>query len=163
MKVDSSSLIRQLGLESHLAGGFYRQTWESADEVSTGPGRRPLANTIYYLLSSDSPIGYFHRNLSEITHFLHLGGPIEYLLVKPDSSLSKVTLGFNADAGEVLSFSCPGGWWKCSYLPAEVECGLISEIVVPGFRYQDQEMASVAGFRRDHPQLLDVCRAFLRR
>jgi predicted cupin superfamily sugar epimerase len=135
-------LAESLDLTPHVEGGYYRQIYESSGEVTTPSGPRKLANTIYYLLDRDSPVGHLHRNVSGITHFLHSGGPIRYHLLSPDGSLSESTLGFDRAAGQVPAFTCPGGWWKASSLPDGVQHGLISELVGPGFDFADQCMAT---------------------
>jgi predicted cupin superfamily sugar epimerase len=156
------SLVERLGLEPNLEGGFYRQTYESAGEVVMPGGPRPLMNSIYYLLSATSPVGALHRNRSDITHFHHLGGPATYLLVAPDGRVTEVVLGSDYEAGHVPSFTAPGGCWKTSSIlaPGANDC-LISEAVAPGFRYDDHEMASVGGFAREHPHLIDRFRPFI--
>ena len=92
-------------------------------------------DTIYYLLTSESPLGCLHRNRSDITHFLHLGGTVHVP--------HRIVVG---RADRVPSWARPrrrpgaeddraGGYWKTSFLaPGVAEC-LISEAVVPAFDY----------------------------
>lgn len=152
----------RLALEPNLEGGYYRQTFESAATVVTAAGERPLLNTIYYLLTAASPIGHLHRNRSSITHLHHDGGPATYLLVAPDGRQSEVVLGADPEAGQVESFTAPGGWWKASHVlaPGATDC-LISEVVAPGFRYDDHEMATTAGIASSHPHLLERLGPFI--
>jgi predicted cupin superfamily sugar epimerase len=154
--------VQRLSLEANLEGGYYRQTFESSSTVVTDFGERPLFNTIYYLLTARSPVGHLHRNRSDITHLHHRGGPATYALVSPAGELAEVVLGPDLDAGQVVSFTAPGGWWKTSHVlaPGATDC-LISEVVAPGFRYDDHEMASVAGIAAAHPQLLARLRPFI--
>jgi len=154
--------VGRLGLEPNLEGGYYRQTFETSSTVTTAVGERPLLNTIYYLLTTGSPVGHLHRNRSDITHLHHHGGPASYLVVSPAGELREVVLGPDLDAGQVVSFTAPGGWWKTSHVlaPGATDC-LISEVVAPGFRYEDHEMASVAGIAAVHPELLDRLRPFI--
>ncbi len=140
----------RLGLEPNPEGGWFRQTYESMGETDTDGGPRPLLNSIYYLLTSESPVGHLHRNRSAITHFHHDGGPATYLLVAPDAILHEVALGPDLGAGQVVSFTAPGGWWKASHVlaPGATDC-LISEAVSPGFRYDDHEMATIEGIEAE--------------
>jgi len=155
--------VGRLDLEPNLEGGYYRQTFESSSTVATEAGERPLLNTIYYLLTAGSPVGYLHRNRSAITHLHHHGGPATYLLVSATGELREVVVGADLSAGQVVSFTAPGGWWKTSHVlaPGATDC-LISEVVAPGFRYEDHEMATVAGIAAAHPELLDRLRPFIR-
>ncbi len=140
----------RLRLEPNPEGGWFRQTYESKTDVDTEGGRRPLLNTIYYLLTADSPVGHLHRNRSAITHFHHDGGPATYLLVDPDARLHEIVLGPDLGAGHVVSFTAPGGWWKATHIlaPGATDC-LISEAVSPGFRYDDHEMATIEGIQAE--------------
>ena len=156
-------LQARLGLEAHLEGGFFRQTYESVEEVMTATGLRPMMNSIFYLLTAQSPIGALHRNRSDIAHFHHAGGPATYLLVSPAGEVTEVVLGSDYLAGEVPTFTAPGGCWKTSWIAGPgggVDC-LISEAVVPGFRYDDREMATLEGFAKEHPTLLDRFRPYI--
>ena len=71
--------------EAHR-GGYFRRTFisdYSASEEETSPGRKTMSS-IYYLLNSESPVGHFHRNKSDIVHFFHMGDAIVYFLIHPD-------------------------------------------------------------------------------
>ena len=160
-----SSLAADLGLTPLDEGGYFRQTYESAQTVLTSVGPRPCLNTIYYLLDRRRAVGWLHRNRSSITHFHHVGGPAQYLLVSPDGERREVLLGPDADAGQVLTFVAPGGWWKTSSLPEGVDHCLISEAVSPGFRFDDHEMATVdavATELADHAVLVEELRPWIR-
>lgn len=158
---DINSITAALDLQQNIEGGYYRQTYQSVAQIRTKHGLRSLANTIYYLLTADSPIGHFHLNRSDITHFFHFGGPIEYLLVSPDGDLQRITMGKNRKRGEVLSFTCPAGWWKSSHLSEGVNRGLISELTSPGFCKQDHEIADLKEFAMRFPHLFDTCRDYI--
>ncbi|MCX5379746.1 cupin domain-containing protein [Streptomyces sp. NBC_00091] len=151
-----------LGLTPHVEGGYFRQYYESTDGLETSRGRRPLANTIHYLLDRDSPVGYLHLNNAHITHFLNSGGPIQYLMLSPDGEVHEVVMGEDAAAGQVLAFTCPGGWWKSSRLPEGVSHGLISEIVAPGFDYRDQSLASADRIADQYPAAIGRLRPSIR-
>jgi predicted cupin superfamily sugar epimerase len=152
-----------LRLEPNIEGGYYRQTYESNDVVITERGPRPFLNTIYYLLTKESPIGHLHRNQSDITHFHHHGGPATYVLISPAGAWSEVVLGDDLAAGQVISFTAPGGWWKASHILARsaTNC-LISEATSPGFRYDDHEMATPERIAAEHPALLGRLRPLIR-
>jgi predicted cupin superfamily sugar epimerase len=148
-----AALVARLGLAPHVEGGYFRELWAASGRVDTAAGPRPLASTIYYLLTSEAPLGRFHRNTSDITHLLHTGGPIVYSLISPEGAWKEVVLGRDPGAGQVLRFTCPGGWWKSSQLPVGALTGLISEIVAPGFDYADHQIADDALFTRLFPRL----------
>ncbi|WAO97178.1 Cupin-5 domain-containing protein [Fusarium falciforme] len=167
-----TSLIETLGLEPHIEGGYFKETDVSVASVSSpyppeplseetlcltgglrsdfGPLIRRLSTTIYYYLTPNRPQCRFHRNRSRIIHSLHLGRG-RYVLISPDGHVETYIVGHNIEKGERLQWVIEGGVWQASYLldaeDGESEGLLISETVVPGFEYADQEFLSEAGLR----------------
>ena len=99
--------------------------------------------SIYYLLTHDRPIGRWHRNASDILHYFHLGGPIEYSMIHPDGTLETAVMGPDPTQGQQLQLVVRGGVWKASALHDRDAgaYGLISEAVAPGFDYADMTLA----------------------
>ncbi|WAO97206.1 Cupin-5 domain-containing protein [Fusarium falciforme] len=167
-----ASHIETLGLEPHIEGGYFKETDVSVASISspyaleplseetlslTGglrsdfrPLFRRLSTTIYYYLTPNRPQCHFHRNRSRIVHSLHLGRG-RYVLISPDGHVETYVVGHNTEKGERLQWIIEGGVWQASYLldakDGENEGLLISETVVPGFEYADQEFLSEAGLR----------------
>ena len=136
-------IIEKLNLERHpLEGGFFRRTYESEIEISTRQKDRKLLSSIYYLLCIDEPFSYLHKNESDIIHYYHLGGAIEYLTISPEGCVEKNILGSNIEDGEQLQLVVKAGYWKASRLVSG-EYGLISEAVSPGFDYADNQLATI--------------------
>ncbi|GAA5843989.1 hypothetical protein JCM9279_003693 [Rhodotorula babjevae] len=170
----NKSLIESLHLEPHPEGGFFCQT-HAMDETVPSPfaagATRQLATQIYYLLAAPSPSasssssshsphqGTFHLNKST-TYHLHHQGRAAYTLIQParDGASSRpevrrVVVGSDAARGEVRQLVVEGGWWKASRIPDEdlaagesdrVGC-LISEVVVPGFSFDDHAFLTRSG------------------
>lgn len=59
--------------------------------ITTVGGPRYSMSSIYYLLTTDSSIGQFHLNRSDIMHYYHLGDAIQYSLISPDGTLKTVS------------------------------------------------------------------------
>lgn len=154
-RLDKETLIRSLRLEGHDEGGYFRQIHQSewmTDTPDREGGVRYGINTIYYLMTDDSPVGHFHRNRSDIVHFFHAGSPITYLTVTPEGQLNRTVLGPNPQQGHVFQMTVPGGVWKASVLE-QGAYGLLSEAVAPGFDYRDRELASVDTLKTLFPEL----------
>lgn len=144
--MDKQSLITTLQLQPHpKEGGFFRRTYESDVIVTVKGAQRKLMTSIYYLLTDCNPIGYLHRNLSDIVHYYQLGCPMNYLIVSPHGELSTYVLGPELLQGQQLQLTVKGGYWKASWL-AGGEFALISEAVAPGFQYHDNELAQISHF-----------------
>lgn len=156
-------IISHLGLERHpTEGGYFRRTYESTLNVLSENGTRKLLTSIYYMLTDDSSSGFLHRNKSDIIHYHHMGVSISYTIVSPEGELSEVVLGPNLSAGEQLQLLVPGGYWKSSQLN-EGEYSVISEAVVPGFEYADNEIATVEMIDRLFPDLLCSLEKFIKK
>ncbi len=145
-----ASLIKNLKLEPHIEGGYFRRTFESPHRTEE---QRLAMTSIYYLLTDEAPIGHFHKNRSDIIHFFHSGSPITYHLLSPTGVLTQTTLGPDPDQGHQFQLLVKGGYWKASQL-SEGEYGLISEAVCPGFEYSDMQLASKELFLAQYPALL---------
>ena len=147
-------VVQQLGLEAHVEGGFFRRTYAAEEQprVSAAQGERYLMTSIYYLLTSQSPVGHFHRNRSDIVHYFHLGDPVTYYLLHEDGSLQTVVMGSDILAGQKLQLTVPGGVWKASRLASGRHgYGLISEAVAPGFDYADMTLGKRDGLKATFP------------
>ncbi|BGP39202.1 hypothetical protein JCM10450v2_003157 [Rhodotorula kratochvilovae] len=161
----NESLKRSLNLQPHPEGGFFVQTHAMDETVQSpfaGGATRQLATQIYYLLAaSSSPSSYrgkLHLNLSTTYHLLHQGRA-RYTLLRPAADgkgkpeMKIVVMGADAARGEVRQLVVEGGWWKASEVPEEdlkdgeedsTGC-LISEVVVPGFSFDDHKFLTRAG------------------
>ena len=154
-KPSAEQVAKALKLSGHLEGGFFRRTYQADDyaKLSTGKGERFILTSIFYMLTSQSPIGHFHLNKSDIVHYYHLGDPIRYTLIYPDGKLEQVTMGSDVTKGELLQLTVKGDIWKSSeLLPGEHGYGLISEAVSPGFDYADMTLGTNELLKGKFPQ-----------
>ena len=152
--MDAKEIISELGLQAHVEGGYYRRGYCSEQRLDK-KSDQSLASSIYYLLTKKQSIGHFHRNKSDILHFHHGHGLIRYYLITAQGELSVVDMGSDIKQGQQLQLVVPGGTWKASEL-IDGEFGLISEVVVPEFRFEDMALAGSdewALWQENHPEL----------
>lgn len=149
--LSKEELMEALGLGPHREeGGYYTERYRSERwRMSSGA---IAMDTIYYMLTDDSPIGHFHRNKSDIVHFHHLGGSIRYTTIDDCGTVETFVLGKDVAHGEQLQCMVAGGLWKASELISG-EFGLISEAVVPAFNPADRVVTTRALLRRLYPAL----------
>ena len=164
LSAKSESVITLLRLQKHLEGGYFRRTFlseHSAGRAETALERKTMSS-IYYLLTSQSPVGHFHLNKSDIIHYFHMGDPITYFLIYPDGELQIVTLGHNIEEGNALQLVVPGGVWKASSLESNGSSGygLISEAVTPSFDYEDMTLGSRTSLKKRFPKHSDLIDEF---
>ena len=155
-------IIESLGLELHpTEGGYFRRTYESGLNINGVDSNRKLLTSIYYMLTSDSPIGYLHRNKSDIIHYYHIGSPIKYLVITIDGKVSEKILGPNITNGEVPQLVVSGGKWKASQLCSGC-FSLISEAVSPGFEYADNEIAKLEDLIQLSPDSISDLKRYIK-
>lgn len=144
-------LIDAWELIKHPEGGYYKETDRSPFEMDVSDDRAPgsvvkrnYSTLIYYLLTPDSPNGRFHKNRNRITHILQRGKG-QYVLIYPDGRVKSFKVGFDYANGEVSQWVVPGEVYKASFLIPNEEFSnglLISEVVVPGFDFEDHSFMS---------------------
>lgn len=154
----SADWIEQLQLEPHREGGYFRRVYQADHRplLESSRGLRFSMTSIYYMLTSEKPIGCLHKNQSDIMHVFCGGEPLTYYLVDDSGELEIRTLGPDPWAGHELQFVVPGGVWKGTELrdgsTTDVDFGLLCEVVVPGFDYADMEMANAEAMIAAYPQ-----------
>ncbi|CCF56969.1 hypothetical protein KAFR_0B06720 [Kazachstania africana CBS 2517] len=137
------NIIKDWQLIKHREGGYFKETDRSPFTLSLTDGDTPMernySTLIYYLLTPDSPVGKFHKNKNRIIHILQRGKG-QYVLIYPNGKIKSFKVGFDYANGEISQWVVPGGVYKASFLIPNEEFDnsiLISEVVVPGFEYED--------------------------
>ncbi|KAG0672608.1 hypothetical protein C6P45_000039 [Maudiozyma exigua] len=149
---EHTRLIEDWAMIKHQEGGYFKETDRSPFTMTVGeqtmsvtPGHgedtvmRNYSTLIYYLLTSNSPVGKLHKNKNRIIHILQRGKG-QYVLIHPDGTIKSFRVGFDYANGEVSQWVVPGGVYKASFLIPNDEFNnglLISEVVVPGFSFDD--------------------------
>lgn len=163
-ELDKEEIIKVLGLEKHVEGGYFRRTFQADHrpmlDLDIGP--RFTMTSIYYMLDSASPVGHWHLNKSDIIHYFHSGSPITYYMIDEKGELSTAVLGPDLAKGQRFQLTVKGGTWKASRLDPEGEYGLISEAVAPGFEYKDMTLGKRSELLNRFPQHEDLIIKFTR-
>jgi predicted cupin superfamily sugar epimerase len=151
-------LARQLDLQPHPEGGWFRETWRSPMIFAPDgyQGTRSVATAIYFLLHPGER-SRWHVVRSDELWFWHSGGPLTLRLggdaalgdggaagpapagPKPAGEVD-VLLGPDVLAGQQPQALVPGGIWQCA-APAADEPVLVSCVVAPGFDFADFSLA----------------------
>lgn len=154
--------IKSLHLQPHPEGGYFAETYRSAESIQKGAlpdrfgGTRSFGTAIYFLLESHH-FSAFHRiQADEIWHF-YAGGPLEVFVINPDATLTVVRLGNDLAKGEVFQAVVPAGCWFGSKPVANsaapgADFSLVGCTVAPGFDFADFEMGNRATLLAEYPQ-----------
>jgi hypothetical protein len=133
----AAELITTLDLRPHPEGGFYRQIFRSAVEVSPMDGRGPRAalTTIYFLLTEGS-FSRWHQVASDEVWHLYEGGPLELLeLSASGQSVLRHRLAPVGSGTDTPVWTISAGIWQAARPLGEY--AFVGCTVGPGFDFAD--------------------------
>jgi len=165
---DPAVLVRALALLPHPEGGYYRETYRSAESIPAAglptrfQGERNFSTAIYFLLGPGD-FSAFHRIQSDETwHFYTGSSALAIHVILPDSSYRLIRLGPMTDLGETFQATVPAGAWFASE-PCEASgFALVGCTVAPGFDFLDFEMADGQRLAQEHKGLSELIRRLSR-
>lgn len=155
------SWIEKLNLIPHPEGGYYKETFQSGENVSDKElsvnfdGQRKLYTSIYFLLRSND-VSHFHRLKSDELWYYHAGSPLTIHIIHENGEYEEVRLGLNIDKGEVLQFLVPKNSIFGSSVMDKDSGSLVGCMVSPGFDFQDFELFTQEELLSKYPQHLDI-------
>jgi uncharacterized protein len=148
MMQDVERLIVDLQLAPHPEGGYYRETYRSAESVTTTEGcRRSALTNIYFLLTGDTFSAWHRIDADETWHF-YCGGTLIISIINRNGGLEERCLG-------------PAGPWQTTvaagcYFAAHVAepsgYALVGCSVAPGFEFSGFELPSRRALIEQYPQ-----------
>jgi uncharacterized protein len=159
--LDAKAITRQLGLEPHPEGGFYRETYRSNESIAAAalPPRygndRSLCTAIFYLLTPDSFSALHRLQSDEVFHF-YLGDPVTMLQLHGDGRGETTVLGQDIMAGQQLQVIVPRGVWQGMCLNDGGHFALLGTTVSPGFDFDDFEVGTRNTLKREYPSCADL-------
>jgi uncharacterized protein len=157
LNMNAETIIRQLGLQPHPEGGFYRETYRSGEAIAAAAlspryGKdRSVSTAIYYLLTPDSFSSLHRLQSDEVFHF-HLGDPVTMLRLHDDGRGETIALGQDIMAGQQLQVVAPRGVWQGMFLNDGGRFALLGATVAPGFDFADFEQGTRDALVREYPK-----------
>ena len=139
--------IEKLNLLKHPEGGWYSETYRSAEIVPKQAltkgfsGDRSFSTAIYYLLEGDD-FSSFHRIRSdELWHFYTGNSAIELISIE-NGKIKRQFLGDNPDQNQYFQVLVPKNTWFAARLTDNKGFALAGCTVSPGFHFDDFEMGT---------------------
>jgi predicted cupin superfamily sugar epimerase len=138
--------INKLGLSPHIEGGYFKETYRSAENISRRAlperfgGDRSISTAIYFLLRSNDFSAFHLIKQDELWHF-YTGGTLMLHIIDWKGNYSQIKLGKNFDDGEVFQAKVPYGSWFGANLESHNSFALVGCTVAPGFDFADLEFA----------------------
>ena len=129
--MSAEEIIRQLELQPHPEGGWYRQTW-AGPEIDG----RATATAILFLLQAGEK-SHWHRVDADEVWLWQAGAPL--VVAMGVDAAQEHRLGPDVLGQEVLQAVVPAGWWQAARSTGDWT--LVSCIVSPGFRFAGFEIA----------------------
>jgi uncharacterized protein len=133
----AAELITTLDLRPHPEGGFYREIFRSAVQVTPADRRGPRAavTTIYYLLP-EGTFGRWHQVASDEVWHLYEGGPLELLeLSASGETVRSHRLGLVGSGAEAPVCTISAGIWQAARPLGQY--AFVGCTVGPGFDFAD--------------------------
>ncbi|OOG78843.1 cupin domain-containing protein [Algoriphagus sp. A40] len=131
-------LVEKLDMKAHPEGGFYAETYRSAQVLETSGGERNLTTSIYFLLRSED-VSHFHRIKSDELWFWHEGSPLSvHLLGEKGHEILK--LGPVDGSGALPQHLVKSDTIFGSSVNEVGSYALVSCVVAPGFDFRDFEL-----------------------
>lgn len=131
-------LIQTLGLVPHPEGGFYSETYRSAQSAATTGGTRSLSTSIYFLLRS-CDVSHFHRIQSDELWFWHEGSPLS-IHTLGENGYEVLSLGPVYHKGTSPQRLVGARTIFGSTVDRPDSFALVSCVVAPGFDFRDFEL-----------------------
>jgi predicted cupin superfamily sugar epimerase len=156
---DAAFWIERLDLRPHPEGGYFRETYRSAETIAGAalparfPGDRAFATAVYFLLTRDA-FSAFHRIRSdELWHF-YAGDAVTLAILDADGTgrLTTESLGRDPQRGELPQVVIPAGAWFAAEVASSGSYALVGCTVAPGFDFADFELGDRASLLAQYPQ-----------
>lgn len=142
-------LVRELGLQPHPEGGWYREVFRSGLRVACDlpVPARSASTAIYFLLAAGGHSRWHRVSPDEVWHHYE-GGPLELLWFHPGGTMNREILA-PVGAGRPVVVIPAGAWQAARPLADHTLAGCT---VAPGFEFADFQMMS------DHPDTVEALR-----
>jgi uncharacterized protein len=148
-------LIRRFDLKPHPEGGFFSETYRSAQRVSRGDGSaqtRSASTSIYYLLCDGAHSAWHRIRSDEVWHF-YAGSPLYVHVLDAKGTLVTHKLGDAlAHPDAVFQAVVPAGLWFAAECAEPSTFALAGCTVAPGFEFSEFELADIDVLKARYPQ-----------
>jgi predicted cupin superfamily sugar epimerase len=163
--VNKDQLIKTFSLLPHPEGGYYKETYRSAEVIETNakkfPHQRNYSTAIYFLIEKDNFSALHRIKSDELWHFYE-GDALEVIEIDLKGNLMRTQVGRDILNGQTFQYTVKAGhWFGSRVLKTRLNDGsvvgggsfsFVGCTVSPGFDFKDFEMAKRAELTRQFPQ-----------
>ncbi len=149
-RIAAAEVIRQLSLEPHPEGGFYREVYRAREQLTLPRGTRACSTAIYFLVTAEAFSSLHRIAADEVWHF-YTGDAVDIPCLAPDGTRTDLRLGLDLTAGERPQHVVPARSWFGARVAAGGAWALVGCTVAPGFDFADFELAGRASLTALYP------------
>ena len=159
--------IKNLQLEPHPEGGYYRETYRSdvmlaREALPPGfSGPRPASTAIYFLVEGENFSAFHCLRSDELWHF-YAGSPLRVHVIDPAGVYSALLLGNDPQEGQIPQAVVAAGSWFGSHVADGKSWSLMGCTVSPGFDFADFEIGQRAKLMAQFPQQRQIIQRLTR-
>ncbi|MFC3651215.1 cupin domain-containing protein [Dyella humi] len=152
-----AEIIKQLDLQPHPEGGFYRRTYRSDERITRtkadGTSTQRHASTgIYYLLQGQAYSAWHRIDSDEMWHF-YAGDPLLIHMLDEHGAWTVQRLGnMLHEPDAAFQFVVPAGCWFAAEREGSQGYSLVGCTVAPGFEFEAFELADTQTLLRRYPE-----------
>jgi len=146
---EASRLIAAYRLQAHPEGGWYRETYRSAERVTTSRGSvRSATTSIYFLLTAET-FSAFHRLSSDETWHFYRGDDVTIEIIEASGTHASRVLGAN----DVLQTTIVAGAHFAAHVDVPGGYAFVGCDVAPGFEFAEFALTTRSMLTAAYPHL----------
>ena len=145
--MNAQHFIKTLNLLPHPEGGYYKETYRSAESIKLKQGYRNYSTAIYFLLEQNNFSAFHKIKSDELWHF-YSGDILEVIEITTQGELKITEVGPDS-----FQYCVPAGNWFGSRVKKGGSFSLVGCTVAPGFDFADFEMAKRELLLKEFPEL----------
>jgi len=140
-------LIKNLGLEKHIEGGYFAETYRSDIilKLQHLPERfgkdRNISTAIFFLLTENEFSAFHKLKADEVWHFYE-GSTLNIYVIDENGNLNIKLLGRNIDKGKSFQVVVKSGQWFAAEISDKDSYSLVGCTFSPGFDFSDFELGN---------------------
>jgi predicted cupin superfamily sugar epimerase len=160
-------LIKQFNLLPHPEGGFYKETYRSAEVIPVTvldkrfKGERNFSTAIYFLLEHGD-FSAFHKIQSDECWHFYAGDSLLIHIIHINGKFETIKLGNNILKGEFFQYVVPAGCWFASEPGPGSDFSFVGCTVAPGFDFEDFELAKADELIKFYPRYENIIKRLCR-
>jgi hypothetical protein len=155
---EAQRLIAAHRLQAHPEGGWYRETYRSAERVTTSRGSvRSATTSIVFLLTAET-FSAFHRLASDETWHFYRGDAVTIEAIDPSGRHEARTLG----AGDDVQTTIAAGTHFAAHVDAPGGFAFVGCDVAPGFEFADFQLTTRSMLIAAYPHLAPLIARYTR-